>query len=77
MARRRVPRSVFDYVDGGADGEVTLAENCQAFRDVTFRPRSAVAVYDCKTAVHVLGQQIAFPAILAPVSYIRLMHPGG
>jgi L-lactate dehydrogenase (cytochrome) len=77
LARRRVPRSVFDYVDGAADAEVTLAENCRAFRDVTFRPRSAVAVYDCKTAVRVLGQQIAFPAILAPVSYIRLMHPGG
>lgn len=77
MAQRRVPRSVFDYVDGGADAEVTLAENCLAFRDVTFRPRSAVAVYDCKTAVRVLGEEIAFPAILAPVSYIRLMHPGG
>ena len=77
LARRRVPRSVFDYVDGAADAEVTLAENCRAFRDVMFRPRSAVAVYDCKTAVNVLGQQIAFPAILAPVSYIRLMHPDG
>jgi len=77
LAQRRVPRSVFDYLDGGADAEVTLAENCRAFRDVTFRPRSAVAVYNCKTTVRVLGHELAFPAILAPVSYGRLMHPGG
>ena len=42
-ARRRLPRVVFDYIDGGADAEVTLRENCRAFDDVTFRPRSAVA----------------------------------
>lgn len=77
LAQRRVPRSVFDYLDGGADAEVTLVENCRAFRDVTFRPRSAVAVYNCKTTVRVLGYELAFPAILAPVSYARLMHPGG
>ena len=76
-AERRVPRSVFDYLDGGADAEVTLGQNCRAFRDVTFRPRSGVAVYDCRTAVSVLGHEIAFPAILAPVSYIRLMHSDG
>ncbi len=74
---RRAPQSVFDYLDGGADAEVTLAENCRAFSDVTFRPRSGVAVYDCKTSVTVLGHEIAFPAILAPVSYIRLMHADG
>lgn len=77
LARRRVPRSVFDYLDGGADAEVTLAENCRAFRDAIFRPRNGVAAYDCKTSVSVLGQEIAFPAILAPVSYIRLMHRDG
>ncbi|MGA7886793.1 MAG: alpha-hydroxy acid oxidase [Acidobacteriaceae bacterium] len=77
IAERRVPRSVFDYLDGGADGEVTLEGNCRAFREVTFRPRNGVAVYDCRTSVRVLGQEIAFPAILAPVSYARLMHPDG
>jgi L-lactate dehydrogenase (cytochrome) len=77
LAKERVPRSVFDYLDGGADAEVTLAENCRAFRDVRFRPRSGVAVYDCKTTVNVLGHELAIPAILAPVSYIRLMHSDG
>jgi isopentenyl diphosphate isomerase/L-lactate dehydrogenase-like FMN-dependent dehydrogenase len=77
LARRRVPKSVFDYLDGGADAEITLAENCRAFCDVHLRPRNGVAVYDCKTSVSVLGHELAFPAILAPVSYIRLMHPDG
>ena len=77
MAQRRLPKSVFDYLDGGAEAELTLAENCRAFRDVLFRPRSAVAVGDCDLRTRVLGHEIAFPAILAPVGYSRLMHPEG
>src|SRR4029079_16085238 len=42
LARRRVPALVFDYIDGGADAEITLRENCRIFDDVTFRPRNAV-----------------------------------
>ena len=41
LARRRLPKVVFDYIDGGAEGEVTLRENCRAFEEVTFRPRQA------------------------------------
>jgi isopentenyl diphosphate isomerase/L-lactate dehydrogenase-like FMN-dependent dehydrogenase len=77
MAQRRLPKSVFDYLDGGAEAELTLAENCRAFRDVLFRPRSAVAVGDCDLKTRVLGHEITFPAILAPVGYSRLMHPEG
>jgi L-lactate dehydrogenase (cytochrome) len=77
MAQRRLPRSVFDYLDGGAEGELTLAENCRAFRDVLFRPRGAVAVGNCDLKIQVLGHELAFPAMLAPVGYSRLMHPEG
>jgi isopentenyl diphosphate isomerase/L-lactate dehydrogenase-like FMN-dependent dehydrogenase len=77
IAQRRVPKAVFDYLDGGAEGELTLAENCRAFREVTFRPRGAVAVHDCSLKTTVLGHEIAFPAMLAPVGYSRLMHPAG
>jgi len=77
MAQGRVPKSVFDYLDGGAESEVTLAENCRAFRDVTFRPRGAVAVSDCKLSTTVVGHELALPFILAPVGYSRLMHPEG
>jgi isopentenyl diphosphate isomerase/L-lactate dehydrogenase-like FMN-dependent dehydrogenase len=77
LAQRRLPKSVFDYLDGGAEAECTLAENCRAFRDVLFRPRSAVALGVCDVKTRVLGHELSFPAILAPVGYSRLMHPGG
>ena len=77
LARRRLPRAVFDYLDGGAEGEVTLRENCRAFEDVTFRPRHAVAHANCELCTRVLGFDLSLPFLLAPVGYSRLMHPGG
>jgi isopentenyl diphosphate isomerase/L-lactate dehydrogenase-like FMN-dependent dehydrogenase len=77
LARRRLPRVVFDYLDGGAEGEVTLRENCRVFDDVTFRPRQAVAISKCELSTRVLGLDLSFPTILAPVGYSRLMHPAG
>ena len=76
-ARSRVPKAVFDYLDGGAEGEVTLRENCRVFDDVTWRPRHAVAVPGCDLHTRVLGFDLALPYLLAPVGYSRLMHPGG
>jgi isopentenyl diphosphate isomerase/L-lactate dehydrogenase-like FMN-dependent dehydrogenase len=77
MAQQRLPKPVFDYMDGGADAETTLAENCRAFTDILFRPRGAVAMGHCDLKTRVLGQEIAMPLILAPVGYSRLMHPEG
>ncbi len=77
LARRRLPKVVFDYVDGGAEAEVTLRENRRAFDDVTFRPRHAVVVPHCDLRTRVLGFDLSFPALLAPVGYSRLMHPSG
>jgi len=77
LARRRLPRAVFDYLDGGADGEVTLRENCRVYEDVTFRPRHAVAVPQTDLRVRVLGFELALPFLLAPIGYSRLMHPMG
>jgi isopentenyl diphosphate isomerase/L-lactate dehydrogenase-like FMN-dependent dehydrogenase len=77
IAQCRLPRAVFDYLDGGAEAELTLRGNCEAFKEVTFRPRSAVAVSECNLRTRVLGHELSFPAMLAPVGYSRLMHPGG
>lgn len=77
LAERRLPRAVFDYLDGGADGEVTLADNCNAFKEITFKPRQAVTVPSCDLRTRVLGFDLSFPAMLAPVGYSRIMHPGG
>jgi isopentenyl diphosphate isomerase/L-lactate dehydrogenase-like FMN-dependent dehydrogenase len=77
LAQRRVPRAVFDYLDGGAEGEVTLRESCRVYEDVTFRPRHAVAFPECDLRTRVLGCDLALPFLLAPVGYSRLMHPAG
>src|SRR5260370_42141325 len=77
IARRRLPRVVFDYLDGGAEGEVTLRENCRAFEEGTFRPRQAVPVREGDSRVRGVGFDLSFPAVLAPVGYSRLMHPDG
>jgi len=77
LAQRRLPRVVFDYLDGGAEDELTLRENRRAFEAVTFRPRHAVALPVCDLGTTVLGAALSFPVLLAPVGYSRLMHPDG
>jgi L-lactate dehydrogenase (cytochrome) len=76
-ARRRLPRSVFDYIDGGADAEVTLRENVRAFEDVTFRPRYAVETPSPDLRTTVLGTPLALPLIFAPVGSSRMFWPRG
>jgi L-lactate dehydrogenase (cytochrome) len=77
LARRRLPRVVFDYIDGGADGEVTLRENCRVFDDVALRPRSAVVTRGCDLRTSVLGTELALPLLLAPVGSCRMFYPRG
>jgi isopentenyl diphosphate isomerase/L-lactate dehydrogenase-like FMN-dependent dehydrogenase len=77
LARRRVPRIVFNYIDGGAEDEWTLRENRRAFDTITFRPRHAVAVPACDLRTRVLGMELSMPLLLAPVGYLRVMHPDG
>ena len=77
LAKRRLPKAVFDYLDGGAEQEITLRENCEAFKRVTFRPKQAVSFGHCELKTQVLEADLAFPAMLAPIGYSRLMHPEG
>lgn len=77
LAQRRLPRVVFDYVDGGAERENSLRENCRAFEAITFRPRNAVSVPQCNLGTSLFGADLSFPAVLAPIGYSRLIHPAG
>ena len=77
LAKRRLPRVVFDYIDGGAEAELTLRANCRAFEAVTFRPRCAVATSTCDLRRTVLGTSLSMPLILAPVGSSRLFYPRG
>lgn len=76
-AKKRLPRVVFDYIDGGADAEVTLRENCRAFDDILLRPRSAVATPACDLRTTVIGHDLSMPIIFAPVGSSRMFHPRG
>jgi L-lactate dehydrogenase (cytochrome) len=77
VAKRRLPKVVFDYIDGGADAEWTMRENSRVFDDVMLRPRSAVATASVDLRTTVLGATIDLPFILAPVGSSRLFYPRG
>ena len=77
LARRSVPRVVFDYVDGGAEDEITLRENRRAFEEISFRPRQAVAMPQCNLRTRVLGCDLSIPVLLAPVGYSRVINAAG
>jgi isopentenyl diphosphate isomerase/L-lactate dehydrogenase-like FMN-dependent dehydrogenase len=77
VAKCRLPRVVFDYIDGGAEDEWTLRANRRAFEEVMFRPRCGVATPSCDLRVSVVGTHLSMPLILAPVGSSRLMFPRG
>lgn len=77
LAQRKLPRAVFDYLDGGAEAEFTLRENRAAFQEVAFRPRHAVSVPQTDLRTRVLGFGLSVPILLAPVGYSSLMHRKG
>ena len=77
MARRRLPRGVFDYIDGGAEDERTLAENSAAFRRIGFRPRVLAGSRRSTWARPCSGGRSPFPLVLAPTGFTRIADPDG
>jgi L-lactate dehydrogenase (cytochrome) len=77
IARRRLPRGVFDYVDGGAEDEITLERNVSAFRELGFRPRVLRDVGTIDTTTSVLGRELPLPLILSPTGFTRIVTPDG
>jgi isopentenyl diphosphate isomerase/L-lactate dehydrogenase-like FMN-dependent dehydrogenase len=76
-AKLRLPRVVFDYIDGGAEQELTMRQNVGAYEMITFRPRCAVAIPECDLRTTVLGTPLELPFLLAPVSSCRMFYPRG
>jgi len=77
LARRRLPRGVFDYVDGGAEDELTMAANRAAFASTGFRPRVLRNVGSVDTSSALLGHPVSYPLVLAPTGFTRIVHPDG
>jgi L-lactate dehydrogenase (cytochrome) len=76
-AQRRIPRPVFDYVDGAADEEIAAGANTAAFRSWRFVPRVLAGVASVDTSAPVLGAPLPVPLVLGPAGYTRMMHPDG
>lgn len=74
-ARRKLPKMVFDFIDGGADDERTLRANAAAYAAVTFAPRVAVNVREIRTEIELFGERLALPLLLAPTGMPGLAHP--
>lgn len=77
IARRRLPRGVFDYIDGGAEDERTLAANSDAFARLTFRPRVLRGVESVDPSTTLLGRRLPLPLVLAPTGFTRIADPAG
>lgn len=77
IAKRRTPRSVFDYVDGAAEQEISLRRAREAFSRVEFRPRVLRDVSEVDATRVVIGSQSSLPLVLAPTGFTRMMHHEG
>ena len=77
LAKRRLPRVVFDYIDGGAEDEVTLRGNERAFAEVSFRPRQCVETPNVDLRATVLGTTFEVPFLLAPIGFCGMFYPRG
>jgi L-lactate dehydrogenase (cytochrome) len=77
IARRRLPRGVFDYIDGGAEDERTLTGNSSSFRDIEWKPRVLRDVSNLDTTTEILGHELSMPLILAPTGYARIANSEG
>ena len=77
LARKKLSQPFFDYIAGGADDEVTLRRNREAFERIELKPRALVDVSVIDLSTNVLGQRVEMPVLLAPVAVQRLAHPEG
>ena len=77
IAKRRTPKGPFDYTEGAAEAEISLARARQAFEDIEFHPGVLRDVSTVDTSSTVLGGPVALPFGIAPIGFTRMMHTEG
>ncbi|MAT63286.1 MAG: alpha-hydroxy acid oxidase [Actinomycetota bacterium] len=77
LAKRRLPVGVFDYIDGGAEDEITLRRNIEAYKKASFKPRVLRDMANIDTSTSLFGRRLAFPLVLAPTGFTRIAHSQG
>ena len=76
IARRRLPRPIFDYIDGGADDEASLRRNASAYGNYELLPDVLADVSRVTTDATMLGQPVRWPLMLSPTGLSRMFHAG-
>ena len=77
VAKRRLPRGCFDYIDGAAEDERTARDNCAGFERLAFRPRVLRDVSKIECGTTLLGRPVPMPLVLAPTGFGRIAHSQG
>lgn len=77
LAKKRLPKTLFEHAAGGAEDEVTLRDNVAAFQRLKIIPRVLRDITERKTDTTILGQLISFPVLLTPIACLRRFHPEG
>lgn len=77
MAKRRLPGSVYSFIEGGNEARITVRANVEAFEEIGFRPRVSSDQSAPDTRTTVLGREIAMPLITTPAGFIRIANPAG
>lgn len=77
LAQKRLPGPIFNYIDGGADDEVTMRRNSESFQSCDLIPNVLTGVKDIDLSVEVMGQKLALPVYLSPTALQRLFHHQG
>ena len=74
IARARLPRGIFDYIDGGAEDEITMARNSSDFAKYEFVPLILRNVANINTTTSLLGRKLETPIIFSPTGFTRIAH---
>ncbi len=77
VAKKRLPRAVFDYIDGAAEDERTMGRNASKFGEIEFVPKVLVAAEHIDTETMLLGKKIPSPLVLSPTGFTRICHSEG
>ncbi|MGE3924272.1 MAG: alpha-hydroxy acid oxidase [Lautropia sp.] len=75
LARARLPRMIFDFIDGAADLETTARRNVDAFADIAIVPRMLQPVSDCDTSVELFGERLQLPVAITPTGFTGIVSP--
>jgi isopentenyl diphosphate isomerase/L-lactate dehydrogenase-like FMN-dependent dehydrogenase len=77
IARDKLPGPIYDFIAGGAEDEVSLARNREAWQRILLRPRMLVDVTNVDTSTELLGERVSYPLMLAPVAFHKLSDRDG